>query len=163
MSAEPEQPDQPTEPVAYTETLRVPVSWWLIGLGLALTVWWVFFVVMPLWTALLAGALAALLVGWALIRFGAARVEAGPKGLRAGRALLPWQYVGPSVALDAADTRRQLGPDADARAYVLVRAYCRRAVKVYVDDEADPTPYWIVSSRRPEVLADYLNRRIVQD
>jgi hypothetical protein len=116
-----------------------------------------------LWLACLAGVVAAGLVGLALLRLGAARVEAGDEGFRAGRALLPWKHVGPSVALDPAEARRQLGPEADARAYLLVRSYCPRAVKVYVDDESDPTPYWIVSSRRPDVLADHLNRRIVQD
>jgi hypothetical protein len=145
----------------YSESLHVPVLWWLLGLGMAVTVWWVFFVVTPLWAACVAGAVTAALVAAALLWFGAVRIEAGRDGLRAGRALLPWQYVGPSVALDRAETRRQLGPDADARAYLLVRAYCPRAVKVYVDDESDPTPYWIVSSRRPEALADHLNRRIV--
>jgi hypothetical protein len=147
----------------YSETLRVPVLWWLIGLGAAVTVWWVFFVVTPLWVACVAGAAAAGLIGWALLRWGAARVEAGQDGLRAGRALLPWEHVGPSVALDRREARRQLGPEADARAYLLVRSYCPGAVKVYVDDESDPTPYWIVSSRRPDILADHLNRRIVQD
>jgi Protein of unknown function (DUF3093) len=148
---------------SYSETLRVPVLWWLVGVVFALAVWWVFFVVTPLWVACVAGATAAVLVTWAFLRLGAARVEAGDDGLRAGRALLPWEHIGPSVALDRAEARRQLGPEADARAYLLVRSYCPGAVKVYVDDESDPTPYWIVSSRRPDALADHLNRRIVQD
>jgi hypothetical protein len=152
-----------TETGSYTETLHVPASWWLVGLVLAVTVWWVFFVVAPVWVAVVAGLVAAGLVAAGLLRYGAARIEAGATGLRAGRALLPWQHVGPSVALDRDEARRQLGPDADARAYLMVRSYCSGAVKVYVDDEADPTPYWIVSSRRPTVLAAHLNRRIVRD
>ena len=148
---------------AYRETLRVPLSWWVIGVGAAVTVWWVCFVVTPVWVAWVAGLATLGLVAWALLRYGAARVDVGANGLRAGPALLPWPHVGPTVALDRAATRRQLGTDADARAYLMVRSYCPGSVMVYVDDEADPTPYWLISSRRAERLADHLNRRIVQD
>jgi hypothetical protein len=49
------------------------------------------------------------------------------------------------------------GPAADARAYLLLRPYLKRAVKVQITDPADPTPYWLVSSRHPEALAGALN------
>jgi len=42
--------------------------------------------------------------------------------------------------------------DADARAFLLLRPYLRRAVMVPVQDPADPTPYWLVSTRQPERL-----------
>jgi hypothetical protein len=45
------------------------------------------------------------------------------------------------------------GPGADARAYLLLRPYLKRAVRVTVRDDRDPTPYWLVSSRDPEHLA----------
>ncbi len=45
------------------------------------------------------------------------------------------------------------GPEADARAYLLLRPYLKRAVRVEITDPADPAPYWLVSSRRPEELA----------
>jgi hypothetical protein len=152
------------EPVdAYRETLRVPPLWWLLGLGLAATVWWVCFVVTPAWVAAAAGLATAALAAWALRWFGSVRIETGRDGLRAGRATLPWRYVGPSLALDREATRRQLGPDADARAYLVLRGYCAESVKVYVDDEADPTPYWLLSTRHPRALAEHLNGRVVQD
>jgi len=44
------------------------------------------------------------------------------------------------------------GPDADVRAYLLLRPYLKRSVKVTVRDERDPTPYWLVSTRHPEHL-----------
>jgi hypothetical protein len=153
----------PADGESYRETLRVPAIWWVIGLGAAVTVWWVCFVVTPAWVAWAAGLGALALVAWMLLQYGSARVEAGTDGLRAGRALLPWAHVGPSVALDKAGTRRQLGTDADARAYLLLRGYCPGSVMVYVDDEADPTPYWLISSRHPQHLADHLNRRIMKD
>ena len=43
--------------------------------------------------------------------------------------------------------------DADARAYLLLRPYLKRAVRVEIADPADPTPYWLVATRHPETLA----------
>ena len=45
------------------------------------------------------------------------------------------------------------GRDADARAYLLLRPYLKRAVRVEITDPADPTPYWLVSTRHPDELA----------
>ncbi len=147
----------------YAETLAVPASWWLMGGGLVLAVFWAFFVATPLLVSAVAGLVAAGLVGAGLSRYGAARVATDPDGFSAGRALLPYRYVGAVEALDAADTRRLLGVDADARAYLLVRAYCHGAVKVMVADRADPAPYWLVSTRHPADLAASLGARAVQD
>jgi hypothetical protein len=150
-------------PEPYAETLWVPVSWWLLGAGLALAVFWAFFVATPLLVASIAGLVAAGIVMTGLRAYGAARVATDPDGFSAGRALLPYRYVGEVEALDAAATRRLLGVDADARAYLLVRAYCRGAVKVMVADIADPAPYWLVSTRHPAALAASLGARTVQD
>ena len=147
----------------YSETLRVPWLWWPLGAGFAVVVWWVFFVATPPLVALVAGTAALLLVTAGLIRYGAARVTVDDDGLRAGRAFLTWPYVGTADALDADQTRLALGVDADARAFLLVRSYCRHSVRVEVDDEADPTPYWLVSTRHAHDLAAHVNVRTVQD
>lgn len=147
----------------YDETLKVPASWWLLGSGFALAVFWAFFVATPLLVSAVAGAAAGALVFVGLSSYGAARVATDPDGFSAGRALLPYRHVGAVQALDAADTRRVLGVDADARAFLLLRSYCGGAVKVSLDDPADPTPYWLVSTRHPTALAASLTGRRVQD
>ena len=70
----------------------------------------------------------------------------------------PVDHVGDVVPLDAGGTRRLAGRDADARAYLLLRPYLQRAVRIGIDDPADPTPYWLVSTRRPDRLAAALRR-----
>ncbi len=52
-----------------------------------------------------------------------------------------------------------MGPGADARAFLVIRPYLKRAVRVPVTDPADPTPYWLVGSRHPDALAEALNVR----
>ena len=46
------------------------------------------------------------------------------------------------------ETRVTMGVGADARAFLFTRPYCRGSVKVTLDDRVDPTPYWLLSSRR---------------
>ena len=152
-----------TTPPDYRETLHVPVSWWLIGLGLVVAVWWAFFVATPWFVAIAAAVLAALIVGTVLGRYGAVRVAVDGHGLRAGRATLAWPYVGAVETLDDAGVRRVAGVEADARAYLVLRGYCGAAVRVRVDDERDPTPYWLVSTRHPAELAARLTAPRVQD
>jgi hypothetical protein len=147
----------------YEERLTVPVTWWLLGILFVAAVTWAFFVATPLVATIVAAVVSAAVVGTFLYRYGQPRVSTDPDGFSAGRALLPYRHVGLVEALDAAATRRLLGVEADARAYLLVRGYCRTAVKVMVDDPADPTPYWLVSSRRPEALAASLSARAVRD
>lgn len=72
--------------------------------------------------------------------------------LHAGGAHIPVGLLRDPRALDAAATRHELGPGLDARAHVCLRGWVRTAVRVELDDPADPTPYWVVSTRRPEAL-----------
>jgi Protein of unknown function (DUF3093) len=148
---------------SYDETLTVPVSWWLLGLLFVLTVCWCFLVSTPLVVTIVATLVAGALVVAVLWRVGSAHIHAGTTGLAAGRATLPWESIGAVVALDPDETRVTLGVGADARAYLLVRPYCRSSVKVTLDDDVDPTPYWLLSTRRPAELADRLRAGAVRD
>jgi len=141
----------------------VPRTWWLIGGIFALTVWWVFFVAAPTVVAMGIGGLAAIMVAIAVIRYGAVRVRVDGTGLHAGRAHLPWRYVGGVETLDAQQTRRVLGLEADARALLVTRPYCREAVKVCIEDSADTAPYWVLSTRHATDLARSLRHPTVQD
>jgi len=74
-------------------------------------------------------------------------------GLRAGRAFLEAWHVGEVTELDREASRQALGPGSDARAYLAHRGWIHTAVRVRVLDQEDPTPYWLISTRRPAELA----------
>ena len=153
----------PAGPEVYRERLGVPPSWWVGAAGLGLVVVIILVVTGLPWLVILASALVvALAVGWLLFRYGAA-IVVSPAGLGAGRALLPWWACGSVSALGTEQTRAAFGVDADARAYLLLRSYCAGAVRVDVDDPADPTPYWLLSSRRPERLAEHIRAHTMRD
>jgi hypothetical protein len=98
-------------------------------------------------------AVALVLLALALSWYGDARVVVRDGWFQAGRARIEAEFVGSVAALGREETRLVAGRDADARAYLLLRPYVQRAVRVEVVDPADPTPYWLVSTRRPERLA----------
>lgn len=73
--------------------------------------------------------------------------------LHAGRAHVPVGLLGEATVLSTRDAMRaELGGRLDARAHVVLRSWIRAGVRVTLDDPADPTPYWLVSTRRPEEL-----------
>lgn len=138
----------------YDERLGVPLRWWAVLTTFLATLLIAFLVATPLWLALVATGVCLALAGVVLVSYGAARIVVDDDTLRAGRARIPLAVLGTPVPLDAPASRRLAGMDADARAYLLLRPYIQRSVQVAVADPGDPTPYWLISTRRPEELAE---------
>ncbi|MDN5854884.1 MAG: DUF3093 domain-containing protein [Actinomycetia bacterium] len=138
----------------YAEVLRAPLSWWIAALGFAIVVWWVFVLAAPMAFAVGAGAVAFAAVGIVLWTYASARVAVGDGFVSACGARIEVAYCGDAVALNAGRTAAVHGPDADARAYLALRPYIATSVRLDIRDENDPTPYWLISSRHPQRLAD---------
>lgn len=139
-------------PPDYRERLGVPLRWWVQGIMLVASLWLAFVVSLPGLVAWGSTALAMALLVLAFTWYGAARIEVGGQELQAGRAHIAASHLGAVTSLDAEATRRLAGVEADARAYLLLRPYLKRAVKVEITDPADPAPYWLVSTRHPAEL-----------
>ncbi|WP_448810216.1 DUF3093 domain-containing protein [Agromyces bauzanensis] len=77
--------------------------------------------------------------------------------LRAGRAEISLAHTGEAVAAFDSDARIERGTGLDARAFLVIRGWVQPLVKVPITDPTDPTPYWLVSSRRPNELAAAIN------
>ena len=143
----------------YDERLGVPLRWWVQGVMLLATFWLAFVVAIPgavPW--LLTGVLGVVLV-LGLATYGSTRVVVAGGELRAARAHIALEHLGPAEVLDSEATRLALGPDADARAFLVTRPYLKHSVRVPVTDPDDATPYWLLGSRRPDALAEALNAR----
>jgi Protein of unknown function (DUF3093) len=142
--------------VSYNERLSLPWWLWPLGLGIgalfALEIWlggggpraWLpFAILLPLSAA-------------ALWWFGRIRIAVAGDEFLVDDARLPVRFVADVVPLDAEGRREILGVAAHPLAFVVLRPWVRGAVQVVLDDPADPTPYWVVSSRRPVELATAL-------
>lgn len=142
--------------VLYDEHLHVPLRWWVQATMLVASLWLAFIVALDAaiaWVAsglLMAGTVAL------LVSYGSARVRVEDGEFVAGRARIPVDLLADPTPLDPEAARLLAGRDANAQAYLLLRPYLKRAVRVTVNDPADPTPYWLVSTRRPDELAGAL-------
>lgn len=83
----------------------------------------------------------------------AIRLELAGGELRVGRAVLELAYVSAAAGLDPKAAAERSGPKADIRAHLVLRPYVKSAVELTLSDPADPVPYWLVSTRRPDDLA----------
>ncbi len=136
---------------SFRERLWPPLLWWGLAAATVATVAIILWSALPLPVAVVVGVLLAGGAAAGLARY-AATVTVDEHGLVAGPAELPWSAIGPVVVLDATAAAHVRGRGADPRAYLLLRAYAPMAVRVEVHDDADPTPYWYVSTRRPAEL-----------
>ena len=84
-------------------------------------------------------------------------IEVADGVLRAGAARVPLSYVGDVSVARKDDARHARGPGLDARAHLVLRPDIDPVVRVELTDPADPTPYWVISTRRPERLAQAIS------
>ncbi len=138
---------------AYDERLAVPLRWWVQGSMLVASLWLAMIVAVPGALAWGVTAVALGLLTLLLRSYGSTRIVVADGVLRVGRARIEAHHLGLAHPLDADQARRAAGVEADARAYLVLRPYLKRAVKVEITDPADPAPYWLVSTRHPDELA----------
>lgn len=142
----------------YAERMSLPVAGWLAVLALAVIAaalsnmgdmrWWR--------VAASAVVLVAPLVGaWWLGRLPVRVVEeSGEVWLHVDDARLPMSAVASVEVLEPVAYSDALGVAQHPLAFAVQRPWLNRGVRIVLDDPEDPTPYWIVSSRRPERLRD---------
>jgi hypothetical protein len=73
-----------------------------------------------------------------------------------GRATIEKKYLGDIRVLTGDEFRFLLGPGINPEAFHAFRFWIKRGLKVEIKDSRDPTPYWLVSSKRPEKLLEAL-------
>ncbi len=73
--------------------------------------------------------------------------------LIAGRMRIPLSVIGKTQPLNKLELRDLIGPAADARAQLFIRGYVKSALKIEINDSSDPTPYVVISTKKPEQLA----------
>lgn len=88
----------------------------------------------------------------ALLLLGSPVIEVTDTTFTAGKARLPLDVVSGAAASTGAQARQERGPGLDARAFLVIRGWVDPVVRVTLDDPTDPTPYWLVSTRRPDEL-----------
>jgi hypothetical protein len=147
----------------FHERRRVPVWWWFVAVAVAVPSVEVVVVYAPdmeshggwlLAVGVGLGTVAA--IAAPLLAMSRSDVEVRAAGLRADRDFLPAGAIGRVRPLDPNVMRDVLGRDARADARLSIKPWLRAGVQIEVVDPADPTPYWVVATRRPTELAAVL-------
>ncbi|MCJ7859581.1 DUF3093 domain-containing protein [Corynebacterium kalidii] len=143
--------------VLYRERQRVPMSWWLIGLGLSTLVGFQGQMSREWYWGLGIGLLVLAAVVWALLHLSSnelvvERDADGETWLRAGEASLPTSVVSRSLAVPPTARSAAMGRQLDPAAFVYHRPWIPSMAMLVLDDPDDPTPYWLVSTNEPEQL-----------
>jgi hypothetical protein len=136
----------------FRERLTVPIVWWALAGLFALSVLLAVGAYLgPVWG--IGTSVATLLVAVAIFSSASLVISVDGKEIQVGRASIERAYVAACRALNADQTRRRAGVEADARAHLVLRPYIKTAVEITLDDPDDPVPYWLVSTRHPHRLA----------
>lgn len=146
--------------VLYEERLY-PSFWiWVITIGLSLVPAAIFAPV-----GILIGVAASVLtlagLTFALVT-STPRIRVTPVEVRVGRATIERRYLGRAQGFVGENATAQRGARLHGLAYLCIRGWVNGVVRLEVLDEEDKTPYWLFSSRRPQVLSRTLNDSRVQ-
>jgi hypothetical protein len=145
--------------VRYQERLRVPWWWWLPGFLLAAIIAYEVHLgirSVPDWVpfAVLLPVAAAVLVWFGRVDVRVVGDDQSETELWVGAAHLPVGVIARSAEVPRSAKSAALGRQLDPAAYVVHKAWVGPMVLLVLDDPEDPTPYWLVSCRRPDrVLA----------
>ena len=134
----------------YRERLSLGTVGWLTAVGAGVVTLLAFVPVNRVLAVTTGAVVLAISLTVAIATAPVVEVDAGE--LRAGRAHIPVSLLGTGVELEPDARRAALGRDLDGRAYVCLRAWIPAMVRWDVNDTADATPYWLVSTRRPGEL-----------
>ncbi len=140
-------------PHRYSERLRVP--WWWTLAAVAVIVLLGIEIEMAVRTswAPLSYVVLVPLAAWLLWSMSRAEVSVDDDGtLRAADASLPRWAMARVASVPPSAKSAALGRQLDPAAFLVHRFWIKSMVLIVLDDPDDPTPYWLVSTRRPAAL-----------
>lgn len=103
-------------------------------------------------------ALLALIGGAALLLKMKKEITLDEKELRIGGAHIERKYLGEVTLLPRADFLKARTRDIDPAAHLALIFWVSEGVKIALNDSRDPTPYWLISTRKGEQIKKLLER-----
>lgn len=78
--------------------------------------------------------------------------------LSVGKVQIETSFIGNATEIIGPAAFIERGQLLDTRAFTRFQIGVKQLVKIEIADKQDPTPYWLISSRNPEVLAGLINK-----
>ena len=141
----------------FKEVLRPPI--WLLAfiyfllLSLVIAIWAAF----DNNVALVAFIVATIAIVYIAIAM-RSTISLNSEELRIDRAHIEIKYLGSATVVDSQTMRLLRTRDADPAAYLAIRFWISKGIKITVVDPRDPTPYWLITSKRGEEIAALLDK-----
>ena len=141
----------------FKEVLRPPI--WVLAfiyfllLSLVIALWAAFDNTVA-FTSFVAATIAIIYIAYAM----RSTITFDGEELRIDRAHIESKYLGKVTILDSGAMRLLRTRDADPAAYLAIKFWAPTGIKIEVTDPRDPTPYWLITSKRGEEIAALLNR-----
>lgn len=107
---------------------------------------------------LIIGALLVLAIWWAMF-FLSPVIRVRKSSLSVGVASIPIALLGKIEVIPKDQIFQERGPNLEPTAYKVFQGTVKTALKIEVADPSDPTPYWIISTRKPVQLASVLQSK----
>ena len=139
----------------FREVLRPPI--WVLAfiyfllLSLVIALWAAFDNTVA-FTSFLAATIAIIYLAYAM----RSTITFDGEELRIDRAHIESKYLGKVTILDSDAMRLLRTRDADPASYLAIKFWTPTGIKIEVIDPRDPTPYWLITSKRGEEIAALL-------
>ena len=139
----------------FKEVLRPPI--WVLAfiyfllLSLVIALWAAFDNTVA-FTSFVAATIAIIYIAYAM----RSTITFDGEELRIDRAHIESKYLGKVTILDSEAMRLLRTRDADPAAYLAIKFWTPAGIKIEVTDPRDPTPYWLITSKRGEEIAALL-------
>jgi len=141
--------------IKFREVVRPPL--WLmafiyfLALSLGIAIW-------AAMTTMIAAVVMVLLTSVTILIYFTSSlvIEVDEVELRVGKAHIDKKFCGEVIVLTPAQMSLQRTREADPAAYLAIRFWTAHGVKIEVRDDRDQTPYWLVTSKHGEELAQAL-------
>jgi hypothetical protein len=143
--------------VIFREVLRPPI--WVLAfiyflfLSIVLSVW----AALDTRATLVTLALSTIALIWISISM-TSEITFDGEVLKIDKANIEVKYLGKVTVLDKSAMRLLRTRDADPAAYLAIKFWEPRGLRIDLSDQRDKTPYWLVTSKRGEEIAALLNR-----
>ncbi len=95
---------------------------------------------------------------WTLLILRAPTIELSQLELRVGRVGIFRNLIGEAEVISKDRIFLERGPNLDPGAHKVFQGSVKTAIKIAILDPEDPTPYWLISTRKPDKLAELLEK-----
>ncbi|WP_221265168.1 DUF3093 domain-containing protein [Cutibacterium modestum] len=147
--------------MVYSERLWAPLSWWLIGAAVAISL----IVAVGAWTSLVTGIIVAVLVVVVIVaaftKAGSVRIMVTEDGFGVGRSWIEWRWVDRVRGMEPKTMDLVMRSSHQVGSFLVTRPWIRSGLVLRLADPADPHQAWIVSTRHPKKLAAIVSEYVM--